>query len=56
MESTQHDGESLKKEVTFTVENAVHEFEAAFLHYADAVHGDEVLDVRTKWLENNIIW
>ena len=56
VDSTRCNGERLRREETFIVENAVREFEAIFLHYAEVVHGHEVLKVRAKWLENNIIW
>ena len=55
VESTWRVRERLRKEVAFTMENAVCEFEAVFLHYADAMHRDEVLGARPKWFETNII-
>ncbi len=56
VESMGPNGERERKEVAFTVKDVVREFDAAYLHYANAVHGDGFLGARTNWLENNIIW
>ena len=56
VEGTGSHGESRRREVPFSEDNAVREFEAAYLHYAEAVSGHGVLGSRANWLENNIIW